>query len=71
MSEDNKRRISRRGLLGTAAGGAALLGGGITTRSAFLAAATGGNLAVEHPASGGTAFVLCLPLAGAQKAEST
>lgn len=45
MSEDNKRRISRRGLLGTAAGGAALLGGGITTRSAFLAAATGGAAA--------------------------
>ena len=46
------------------------LGLGLTL-SASLAAATGGNLAVEHPASGGTAFVLCLPLAGAQKAEST
>ncbi len=46
------------------------LGLGLTL-SASLAAATGGNLAVEHPASGGTAFVLCLPLAGVQKAEST
>ena len=46
------------------------LGLGLTL-SASLAAATGGNLAVEHPANGGTAFVLCLPLAGAQKAEST
>ena len=46
------------------------LGLGLTL-SASLAAATGGNLAVEHPAGGGTAFVLCLPLAGAQKAEST
>ncbi len=46
------------------------LGLGLTL-SASLAAATGGNLAVEHPASGGTAFVLCLPLAGAQPAEST
>lgn len=46
------------------------LGLGLTL-SASLAAATGGNLAVEHPASGGTAFVLCLPLVGAQKAEST
>ncbi|PRA29236.1 sensor histidine kinase [Pseudomonas poae] len=46
------------------------LGLGLTL-SASLAAATGGNLAVEHPPSGGTAFVLCLPLAGAQKAEST
>ncbi len=46
------------------------LGLGLTL-SASLAAATGGNLAVEHPASGGTAFVLSLPLAGAQKAEST
>ncbi|MFL1500796.1 ATP-binding protein [Pseudomonas sp. O64] len=42
------------------------LGLGLTL-SASLAAATGGNLAVEHPASGGTAFVLCLPLVGAQK----
>lgn len=46
------------------------LGLGLTL-SASLAAATGGNLAVEHPANGGTAFVLSLPLAGAQKAEST
>ena len=46
------------------------LGLGLTL-SASLAAATGGNLAVEHPVGGGTAFVLCLPLAGAQKAEST
>ncbi|MGR3888003.1 sensor histidine kinase [Pseudomonas sp. 1152_12] len=46
------------------------LGLGLTL-SASLAAATGGNLAVEHPASGGTAFVLCLPLASTQKAEST
>jgi two-component system sensor histidine kinase AauS len=45
------------------------LGLGLTL-SASLAAATGGNLAVEHPAGGGTAFVLCLPLAGAP-AEST
>ncbi|PSL91705.1 sensor histidine kinase [Pseudomonas sp. R9.37] len=45
------------------------LGLGLTL-SASLAAATGGNLAVEHPASGGTAFVLCLPLVGTQKAES-
>ncbi|MDO5528283.1 MAG: TAT-dependent nitrous-oxide reductase [Paracoccus sp. (in: a-proteobacteria)] len=41
MKEDNKTRISRRGLLGATAGGAALLGSGITTRSAFIAAATG------------------------------
>jgi two-component system sensor histidine kinase AauS len=46
------------------------LGLGLTL-SASLAAATGGTLAVEHPATGGTAFVLCLPLAGTQKAEST
>ena len=46
------------------------LGLGLTL-SASLAAATGGNLAVEHPVGGGTAFVLCLPLAGAQKAEPT
>ena len=46
------------------------LGLGLTL-SASLAAATGGNLAVEHPVGGGTAFVLCLPLAGAQKTEST
>lgn len=46
------------------------LGLGLTL-SASLAAATGGGLAVEHPASGGTAFVLCLPLVGALKAEST
>lgn len=46
------------------------LGLGLTL-SASLAAATGGNLAVEHPPSGGTAFVLSLPLAGAQPTEST
>ncbi|MGY2375143.1 two-component sensor histidine kinase AauS [Pseudomonas sp. SDO524_S393] len=46
------------------------LGLGLTL-SASLAAATGGNLAVEHPASGGTAFVLCLPMAGAQQHEPT
>jgi two-component system, sensor histidine kinase AauS len=46
------------------------LGLGLTL-SASLAAATGGTLAVEHPASGGTAFVLSLPLVGAQQAEST
>jgi len=45
------------------------LGLGLTL-SASLAAATGGSLAVEHPASGGTAFVLNLPLAGAEKVES-
>jgi two-component system sensor histidine kinase AauS len=46
------------------------LGLGLTL-SASLAAATGGNLAVEHPPSGGTAFVLSLPLAGAHPTEST
>ncbi|WP_300630599.1 sensor histidine kinase [Pseudomonas sp.] len=46
------------------------LGLGLTL-SASLAAATGGSLAVEHPASGGTAFVLNLPLAGAETVEST
>jgi len=46
------------------------LGLGLTL-SASLAAATGGTLAVEHPAGGGTAFVLSLPLVGAQQAEST
>ncbi|AZF19965.1 MULTISPECIES: sensor histidine kinase [unclassified Pseudomonas] len=46
------------------------LGLGLTL-SASLAAATGGSLAVEHPAAGGTAFVLNLPLAGAEKVEST
>ncbi len=46
------------------------LGLGLTL-SASLAAATGGSLAVEHPASSGTAFVLNLPLAGAEKVEST
>jgi two-component system, sensor histidine kinase AauS len=45
------------------------LGLGLTL-SASLAAATGGNLAVEHPAAGGTAFVLSLPLAGHQPGES-
>ena len=37
------------------------LGLGLTL-SASLAAATGGHLGVEHPASGGTTFVLSLPL---------
>ncbi|WPN48191.1 MULTISPECIES: sensor histidine kinase [unclassified Pseudomonas] len=37
------------------------LGLGLTL-SASLAAATGGHLGVEHPTSGGTAFVLSLPL---------
>lgn len=37
------------------------LGLGLTL-SASLAAATGGSLSVEHPASGGTQFVLCLPV---------
>ena len=46
------------------------LGLGLTL-SASLAAATGGNLAVEHPAGGGTAFVLSLPLVGTQHTEST
>lgn len=45
------------------------LGLGLTL-SASLAAATGGNLAVEHPADGGTAFVLSLPLVGHQPGES-
>ncbi|CAM2876160.1 MULTISPECIES: sensor histidine kinase [Pseudomonas] len=45
------------------------LGLGLTL-SASLAAATGGSLAVEHPAAGGTAFVLSLPLAGHQPGES-
>ncbi|WP_339532081.1 sensor histidine kinase [Pseudomonas mucidolens] len=46
------------------------LGLGLTL-SASLAAATGGNLAVEHPADGGTAFVLSLPLTGPSPGEST
>ena len=37
------------------------LGLGLTL-SASLAAAAGGSLSAEHPSSGGTAFVLCLPL---------
>ena len=37
------------------------LGLGLTL-SASLAAAAKGSLSVEHPASGGTAFVLALPL---------
>ena len=47
------------------------LGLGLTL-SASLAAATGGSLSVEHPASGGTAFVLSLPLlpAPTEPAES-
>ena len=44
------------------------LGLGLTL-SASLAAATGGNLGVEHPASGGTAFVLSLPLASPHQTE--
>ncbi|UVJ43059.1 ATP-binding protein [Pseudomonas sp. LS1212] len=40
------------------------LGLGLTL-SASLAAAAGGSLSVEHPASGGTAFVLSLPLLNA------
>ena len=40
------------------------LGLGLTL-SASLAAAAGGNLGVEHPASGGTAFTLSLPLLNA------
>ena len=47
------------------------LGLGLTL-SASLAAATGGSLSVQHPASGGTAFVLSLPLlpAPTEPAES-
>jgi len=47
------------------------LGLGLTL-SASLAAAAGGSLNVEHPASGGTAFVLSLPLVDAptEPAES-
>ncbi|KJK07170.1 MULTISPECIES: ATP-binding protein [Pseudomonas] len=47
------------------------LGLGLTL-SASLAAAAKGNLSVEHPASGGTAFVLTLPLVNAptESAES-
>lgn len=44
------------------------LGLGLTL-SASLAAATGGHLGVEHPASGGTAFVLSLPLVSLTPAE--
>jgi two-component system sensor histidine kinase AauS len=46
------------------------LGLGLTL-SASLAAAAGGSLSVEHPASGGTAFALSLPLldAPSQPAE--
>ncbi len=44
------------------------LGLGLTL-SASLAAATGGHLGVEHPASGGTAFVLGLPLVSPTPAE--
>lgn len=40
------------------------LGLGLTL-SASLAAAAGGSLGVEHPASGGTAFILSLPLLNA------
>lgn len=45
------------------------LGLGLTL-SASLAAAAGGSLSAEHPSSGGTAFVLCLPLVEAV-AETT
>lgn len=45
------------------------LGLGLTL-SASLAAAAGGNLAVEHPADGGTTFILSLPLAAASPSES-
>ncbi|KPA93239.1 MULTISPECIES: sensor histidine kinase [Pseudomonas] len=48
--------------------GAQGLGLGLTL-SASLAAAAGGNLGVEHPASGGTAFVLHLPRVIPAKAE--
>ncbi|WP_095107999.1 sensor histidine kinase [Pseudomonas sp. Irchel 3E20] len=44
------------------------LGLGLTL-SASLAAATGGQLGVEHPASGGTAFVLSLPAIGPTQNE--
>lgn len=44
------------------------LGLGLTL-SASLAAATGGSLGVEHPATGGTAFVLSLPLVSPTRAE--
>ncbi|CAI8961795.1 two-component system, sensor histidine kinase AauS [Pseudomonas sp. IT-P12] len=44
------------------------LGLGLTL-SASLAAATGGHLGVEHPASGGTSFVLSLPLVSPTPAE--
>ena len=37
------------------------LGLGLTL-SASLAAAAGGSLSAEHPSSGGTAFILSLPL---------
>jgi two-component system, sensor histidine kinase AauS len=39
------------------------------TLSASLAAAAGGSLSVEFPASGGVAFVLLLPLLQPVKAE--
>ena len=45
------------------------LGLGLTL-SASLAAAAGGNLGVEHPADGGTTFILSLPLAAASPSES-
>ncbi|MNN79724.1 Sensor histidine kinase TodS [compost metagenome] len=47
------------------------LGLGLTL-SASLAAAAKGSLSVEHPATGGTAFVLSLPLVNAptESAES-
>ncbi|QXI27509.1 sensor histidine kinase [Pseudomonas vanderleydeniana] len=48
--------------------GAQGLGLGLTL-SASLAAAAGGNLGVEHPSSGGTAFVLHLPRVNPAKIE--
>ncbi|WP_296253984.1 sensor histidine kinase [Pseudomonas sp. UBA4194] len=45
------------------------LGLGLTL-SASLAAAAGGNLSVEHPASGGTTFILSLPVVAALPSES-
>ena len=56
-----------RQLLGDIAGEQGL-GLGLTL-SASLAAATGGHLGVEHPASGGTTFVLSLPLVSPTSAE--
>ncbi|MDB6142074.1 MAG: dctB 3 [Pseudomonas sp.] len=46
------------------------LGLGLTL-SASLAAAAGGTLSAEHPADGGTTFVLCLPLLNAPEADES